>query len=138
MKDEFEPLNQKVSELDISGATLESSSINRSKAKEEIEEERNNKIDPSLPSEQTGFENTSTNIPHQSSFSEGVFNLEHEPSMKCLPHCHNRGIPKTTYEHELSRKVRYPMRNYVSNHHLFESNKSFVNQLSIIVILNNV
>ena len=138
MKDGFEPLNQKIRELDISGATLESTSINRSEAKEETEEERNNKINPSLPSGQIGFEKSSTNIPHQSSFSEGVFNLEHEPSMKRLPHCHNRGIPKTTYEHELSSKVRYPMSNYVSNHHLFESNKSFVNQLSIIVILNNV
>ena len=59
-----------------------------------IEEERDNKIDPSSPSEQIGFKNTSTDIPHRSSSSEGVLNLEHEPSMKRLPHRHNRGIPK--------------------------------------------
>ena len=58
--------------------------------------------------------------------------------MKRLPHRHNRGIPKTTYEPELSSKVGYPMSNYVSNHHLSESNKSFVNQLSYVAILNNV
>ncbi|RVW80923.1 hypothetical protein CK203_037347 [Vitis vinifera] len=54
------------------------------------------------------------------------------------PHRHNRGIPKPTYEPELSTKVQYPMNNYVSNHRLSESNKSFVNQLSTITIPNSV
>ena len=58
--------------------------------------------------------------------------------MKRLSYRHNRGIPKTTYEPKLSSKVRYPMRNYVFNHRLFESNKSFVNQLSTVVIPNSV
>ena len=58
--------------------------------------------------------------------------------MKRLSYRHNRGILKTTYEPELSNKVRYPMRNYVFNHHLFESNKSFVNQLSTVVIPDSV
>nr|CAN61235.1 hypothetical protein VITISV_003186 [Vitis vinifera] len=58
------------------------------------------------------------------------------PFMKRLPHRHNRGIPKPTYEPELSTKVKYPISNYVSNHRLSESNKSFVNQLSIVAIPN--
>ena len=58
--------------------------------------------------------------------------------MKRLPHCHNRGIPKPTYEPELSTKVKYPMSNYVSNHRLSKSNKSFVNQLSTVAIPNSV
>ena len=40
-------------------------------------------------------------------------------------HRHNRGIPKPTYEPELSIKVKYLMSNYVSNHRFSESNKSF-------------
>ncbi|RVW32997.1 Retrovirus-related Pol polyprotein from transposon RE2 [Vitis vinifera] len=77
-------------------------------------------------------------IPNQSSSAEGVLNLEPDPFMKRLPHRHNRGIPKPTYEPELSTKVKYLMSNYVSNHRLSESNKSFVNQLSTRVIPNSV
>ena len=94
MKDESGMLNQEVSELDISDATSEPRSFNRSEAEELIKEERKGKTDPSSPSEQIGFENTSTDVPHQSSPSEGVLNLEPEPSMKHLAHHHNRGIPK--------------------------------------------
>ena len=79
-----------------------------------------------------------TEIPNQSSSVEGVLNLEPDPFMKRLPHRHNRGIPKPTYEPELSPKVKYHMSNYVSNHRLSESNKSFVNQLSTIAIPNSV
>ena len=46
-----ELLNNEVSELDISGATLEPSSINHPEVEEVIEEERNNKTYPSSPSE---------------------------------------------------------------------------------------
>ena len=99
--------------MDISRETSEPSSINHPKVEEVVEEEINSKIDPSPPSKQTRFENTSIDIPHQPSSSEVVLNLEPKPSMKCLPHHHNRGIPKTTYE--LSCKVIYPMCNYVSN-----------------------
>ena len=63
MKGESGLLNQEVSELDISGATNELSSFNRSEAEEVIEEERDHKIDPSSPSKQTRLENTSTDIP---------------------------------------------------------------------------
>ncbi|RVX08193.1 Retrovirus-related Pol polyprotein from transposon TNT 1-94 [Vitis vinifera] len=51
----------------------------------------------------------------------GVLNLEPDPFMKRLPHRHNRGIPKPTYEPELSTKVKYPMSNYVSNHRLWKA-----------------
>ena len=64
--------------------------------------------------------------------------MERDPFMKWLPHRHNRGISKPTYEHELSTKVKYPMSNYVSNYHLSESNKSFVNQLFTVAIPNSV
>ena len=58
--------------------------------------------------------------------------------MKRLPHRRNRGIPKPTYELELSTKVKYHMSNYVSNHRFSKSNKSFLNQLSIVAIPNSV
>ena len=76
--------------------------------------------------------------PNQSSSVEGVLNLEPDPFIKRLPYHHNRGIPKPTYESELSTKVKYPMSNYVYNHRLSESNKSFVNQLYTIAIPNSV
>ena len=117
MKSEFGQLNQEISGLDVSGATSEPSSINRPKAEEVMEEERNSKTGPSSPYEQTECENTSIDIPHQSSSNESVLNLKLEPSMKRLPHHYNRGIPKTTYEPQLSSKVRYPTSNYASNHH---------------------
>ena len=103
-----------------------------------IEEGKNSIIKPSPLSEQFGFEDVFTEIPNQSSSVEGVLNLEPDPFMKRLPHRHNRGIPKPTYEPELSTKVKYPMSNYVSTHRLSESNKSFVNQLSTVAIPNSV
>ncbi|RVW60329.1 Retrovirus-related Pol polyprotein from transposon TNT 1-94 [Vitis vinifera] len=91
-----------------------------------------------MSGQQFGSEDVFTEIPNQSSSVKGVLNLEPDPFMKRLPHRHNRGIPKPTYEPELSTKVKYPMSNYVSNHRLSESNKSFVNQLSTVVIPNSV
>ena len=64
--------------------------------------------------------------------------MEPDLFMKRLPHHHNKGILKPTYEPELFTKVKYPMSNYVSNYRLSESNKSFVNQLSTIAIPNSV
>ena len=58
--------------------------------------------------------------------------------VKTLPQRHTRGIPKPTYEHELSSKVKYLMSHYVSNHCLAKSNMSFVNHLSIVSIFNSV
>ena len=46
LKGESKLLNHEVSELDIRGATSEPSSIYHPKAKEVIEEERNNKTNP--------------------------------------------------------------------------------------------
>ncbi|WJZ94687.1 hypothetical protein VitviT2T_013525 [Vitis vinifera] len=91
-----------------------------------------------MSGQQFGSEDVFTEIPNQSSSVERVLNLEPDPFMKRLPHRHNRDIPKPTYEPELSTKVKYPMSNYVSNHRLSESNKSFVNQLSTVVIPNSV
>ncbi|WKA05326.1 hypothetical protein VitviT2T_023300 [Vitis vinifera] len=91
-----------------------------------------------MSGQQFRSEDVFTEIPNQSSSVEGVLNLEPDPFMKQLPHRHNRGIPKPTYEPKLSTKVKYPMSNYVSNHRLSESNKSFVNQLSTVAIPNSV
>ncbi|RVW22827.1 Retrovirus-related Pol polyprotein from transposon RE1 [Vitis vinifera] len=91
-----------------------------------------------MSGQQFGSEDVFTEIPNQSSSVEGVLNLEPDPFMKRLPHRHNRGIPKPTYEPELSTKIKYLMSNYVSNHCLSESNKSFVNQLSTVAIPNSV
>ena len=139
--DEFgqsELVNQEAGELDMSGTTLKPSSNDHPKAEEVIEKRRDSTIEPSPPSEQFGSEDVFTEIPNQSSYVKGVLNLEPNPFMKRLPHRHNRGIPKPIYEPELSTKVKYPMSNYVSNHHFFESNKSFVNQLSTVAIPNSV
>ncbi|WKA11750.1 hypothetical protein VitviT2T_029220 [Vitis vinifera] len=91
-----------------------------------------------MSGQQFGSEDVFTEIPNQSSSVESVLNLEPDPFMKRLPHRHNRGIPKPIYEPELSTKVKYLMSNYVSNHRLSKSNKSFVNQLSTVTIPNNV
>ena len=91
-----------------------------------------------MSGQQFGSEDVFTEIPNQSSSVEGVLNLELDPFMKRLPHRHNRAIPKPTYELELSTKVKYPMSNYVSNHRLSKSNKSFINQLSTVAIPHSV
>ena len=66
-----------------------------------------------MSGQQFGSEDVVTKIPNQLSSVEGVLNFEPDPFMKRLPHRHNRGIPKSTYEPELSTKVKYPMRNCV-------------------------
>ncbi|RVW74199.1 hypothetical protein CK203_055938 [Vitis vinifera] len=135
---QYELVNQEADDLDMSGTTLEPSSNDHPETENVIEEGRDNTIEPSPPSEQFGSEDVFIEIPNQSSSVEGVLNLEPGSFMKRLPHRHNRGIPKPTYEPELSTKVKYPVSNYVSNHHLSKSNKSFVNQLSTVAIPNSV
>lgn len=76
-------------------------------------------------------------VPNQSS-DEDVPNSMVEPPRKQLPPRQNRGIPKSTYEPEISSRARYPINHYVSNHRLLESNQALVNQLSIVSIPNNV
>ncbi|XP_026429173.1 uncharacterized protein LOC113325170 [Papaver somniferum] len=61
-----------------------------------------------------------------------------EESRRQLPQRVNRGIPKPSYEPEISSKVKYPMSHYVSHHCLSKANKAFVNQLSTVFIPNNV
>ena len=61
-----------------------------------------------------------------------------DPFMKQLLRRYNKSIHKPTYEPELSAKVKYLISNYVSNHRLSELNKSFITQLSTIVISNSV
>ena len=131
-------MNQEVAELDMSGTTLEPSSNDHPETEEVIKQRKDSTIEPSPPSKQFGSEDVFTKIPNQSSFVEGVLNLKPDPFMKRLPHRPNRGIPKPTYEPKLSTKVKYPMSNYVFNHRLSESNKSFVNQLSTVAIPNSV
>ena len=106
-------MNQEAGELDMSGTTLEPSSNDHLETEEVIEEGSDNTIEPSPPFEQFGSEDVFTEIPNQSSSVEGVLNLEPDPFMKWLPHRHNTGIPKPTYEPELSTKVKYLMSNYV-------------------------
>ncbi|RVX14558.1 Retrovirus-related Pol polyprotein from transposon TNT 1-94 [Vitis vinifera] len=84
-EDEFgqsELVNQEVSELDMSGTTLEPSSNDHPEAEEVIGERRDITIKPSPPFEQFGSEDTFTEIPNQSSSAEGVLNLEPDPFMK--------------------------------------------------------
>lgn len=61
-----------------------------------------------------------------------------ESTKRQLPQRLTRGIPKPTYEPQLSSKVRYPMNHYMSTHRLSQTNQSFVNQLSTISIPNSV
>ena len=62
----------------------------------------------------------------------------HESSRRQLPNRLTRGIPKVTYEPQLSNKVRYPMNHYMFTHHLSQKNQSFFNQLSTVSIPNSV
>ena len=76
-------------------------------------------------------------IPNQS-IAKDVPELVSEPFRRQLPQRHTRGIPKLTYEPEFFSSVKYTMSQYVSNHRLSKSNKSFANQLSTVSIPNNV
>ncbi|RVW75763.1 Copia protein [Vitis vinifera] len=51
-----------------------------------------------MSGQQFGSEDVFTEIPNQSSSVEGVLNLEPDPFMKRLPHCHNRAIPNSVQE----------------------------------------
>ncbi|RVX03773.1 Retrovirus-related Pol polyprotein from transposon RE1 [Vitis vinifera] len=97
---QFELVNQEAGEP---------SSNDHPKVEEVIKKGRDNTIEPS---EQFGSEDAFIKISNQSSSVEGVLNLEPDPFMKRFPHRHNRGIPKPTYEPELSTNVKYPMSNY--------------------------
>ena len=120
--------NHEMGELDLSGITLDQSGDEHP-----ITEDKG--LSPTMP-ETEFLENMAlppSDIPHQL-FTENA----PKPHRRQLPHCHTKGIPKPTYELELSRKVKFPMSHYVSNHNLSKSNMSFVNQLFAVSIPNSV
>ena len=102
---------------------------------DERDEDLDNEVVDQPPFESLAPQATDT--PNQSSAEDGPA-VVFEPPRKQLPPRQTRGIPKPTYELELSSKFKYPMSHYVSNHRLSESNKSFVNQLSTVSIPNSV
>lgn len=55
-----------------------------------------------------------------------------------LPNRVIKGKPKVSYESVLNSKSKYSISNYISYYRLSKEIKVFVNQLSIIVILNSV
>ena len=120
--------NENVGELDLSGINLDQSG-------DERDEDLDNEVVDQPPSKSLAPQ--ATNTPNQSPAEDGP-TVVSEPPGKQLPPRQTRGIPKPTYELELSSKVKYPMSHYVSNNHLSESNKSFVNQLSTISFPNSV
>ena len=114
--------------MDLSGINLDHSGDERN-------EDLENEVVDQPPSESLAPQATDT--PNQSPAEDGHAVVS-EPPRKQLPPRQTRGIPKPTYDPELSSKVKYPMSHYVSNHPLPESNKSFVNQLSTVSIPNSV
>ena len=120
--------NENAGELDLSGINLDHSG-------DERDEDLENEVVDQPPSKSLTPQATDT--PNQSPVEDGPTVMS-EPPRKQLPPRQTRGIPKPTYEPELSSKVKYPMSHYVSNHCMSKSNKSFVNQLSTVSIPNNV
>ena len=120
--------NENAGELDLSGINLDHSG-------DERDEDLDNEVVDQPTSESLAPQATDT--PNQSPAEDGPA-IVSEPPRKQLPPCQTRGIPKPTYEPELSSKIKYHMSHYVSNHRLSESNKSFVNQLSTVSIPNSV
>ena len=119
---------ENASELDLSDINLDHSD-------DERDEDLENEVVDQPPSEFLAPH--VTNTPNQSLVEDGPTVMS-KPPIKQLPSHQTRGIPKPTYEPELSSKVKYPMSHYVSNHRLSESNKSFLNQLSTVSIPNSV
>ena len=120
--------NENAGELDLSGINLDHSG-------DERDEDLENEVVDQPPSESLAPQATDT--PNKSPAEDGPTVMS-EPLRKQLPSRQTRGIPKPTYEPELSSKVKYPMSHYVSNHRLSKSNKSFINQLSTVFIHNSV
>ena len=114
---------------------MDLSGINLNHIGDERDEDLDNEVVDQLPSESLSPQATDT--PNHSPAEDGP-TVVFKPPRKQLPPRQTRGIPKTTYEPKLSSKVKYPMSHYVSNHRLFESNKSFVNQLYTVSIRNSV
>ncbi|KAL6332726.1 hypothetical protein AAG906_014631 [Vitis piasezkii] len=106
-----ELVNQETGELDMSGTTLEPSSNDHSEIEKVIEEGRDSTIEPSPPCEQFGSEDVFTEIPNQSSFVEGVLNLELDPFMKRLPHRHNRALANPRWKVAMNEEMKSLQKN---------------------------
>lgn len=61
-----------------------------------------------------------------------------EPLFKVLPDRATRGVPKVQYDPVLKSIAKYPMSNFLSYHRLSKAYASFVDQLSVVPIPNNV
>ncbi|RVX21944.1 Retrovirus-related Pol polyprotein from transposon TNT 1-94 [Vitis vinifera] len=72
------------------------------------------------------------------SLHESHVNSEFEPRLKVLPNRVTRGKPKVSYEPILNSKSKHPINNYVSYHRLSKESMTFVNQLSVVSIPNNL
>ena len=120
--------NDNAGELDLSGINLDHSG-------DERDEDLDNEVVDQPPFESLAPQATDT--PNQSPAKDGPAVVSEPPRKQLLPY-QTRGIPKPTYELELSSEVKYPMSHYVSNHCLSESKKSFVNQLSTVSIPNSL
>ena len=94
--------------LDLSGINLDHSG-------DECDEDLENEVVDQPPSESLAPQATDTLT--QSPTEDGPVVMS-EPPRKQLPPRQTRGIPKPTYEPELSSKGKYPMSYYVSNHRL--------------------
>ena len=116
--------NENAGELYLSG-------INLNHSGDERDEDLENEVVDQPPSESLAPQETDT--PNQLPAEDGPVVMFEPPKKQLLPR-QTRGIPKPTYEPELSSKVKYPMSHYMSNHRLSKSNKSFVNQLSTVTI----
>ena len=72
------------------------------------------------------------------SMLESYENFESEPHLKVLPNRVTKGKPKVSYEPDINSKSKYLINNYVSYHRLSKESMVFVNQLSVVSILNSV
>ena len=91
--------NHDMVNLDLRGVTLDPSDDERLKIEDVV-------------SPSSEFDSFTTDIPNQLHAKE-IPNLIFEPFKKWLSHHHTRGIPKPTYELELSSKTKFPMSLYI-------------------------
>lgn len=93
------------------------------------------------PENMTASDSESHSLPVDTSIQsvpEDIRYTEAETSRRQLPQRLTRGVPKPTYEPQLSSKVKYLINHYMSTHRLSQKNQAFVSQLSSVSIPNNV
>ncbi|KAL6316022.1 hypothetical protein AAG906_015438 [Vitis piasezkii] len=64
-----------------------------------------------MSGQQFGSENVFTKIPNQSSSAKGVLNLEPDPFMKRLPHCHNRALAYPRWKATMNEEMKSLQKN---------------------------